>query len=238
MGYKIYPLNTGFLLADVENQSDQRPGPHSSQHVPATAFLVTNGNHHLLFDTGSPPTAEVLKHRPNSAQPRGFDIVNRLEQKGLFPQALHAIVLSHLHWDHCAYLDQFSGVRKLVQKKETDFAADPSPDYRLSYQGADLLLADPDLEVIQDNFRYNSEIQLIPTPGHSPGHQSMMVLTHAGPHILAGDAAWCDPKKGWLPPRKAIDPEDAKKSFQGLLKSQIPLLASHDPSAARHAVYG
>ncbi|MGD2126089.1 MAG: hypothetical protein PVG99_08425 [Desulfobacteraceae bacterium] len=74
--------------------------------------------------------------------------------------------------------------------------------------------------------------------GHSPGHQSMMVQTHAGPYILAGDAAWYDPEKGLSPPRKAAHPEDAKQSFHDLLKPEIPILASHDPSVVTHDVFG
>ena len=168
MPYQIHPLNTGYLFSENSHSCDNPLGPNCKCHVPAIAYLVTNGHHHLLVDTGMPKTAETLKHRSNSGQPDGFDIINRLNQKGFSPDQLHAIVLSHLHWDHCAYMVCFPGVRKLIQKLEVAFAANPPLDYRLSYQGANVALEDPALKIISGEMIYDSEITLILTPGHSP----------------------------------------------------------------------
>jgi glyoxylase-like metal-dependent hydrolase (beta-lactamase superfamily II) len=213
-------------------------GPDCKCHVPAIAYLVTDERHHVLVDTGMPKTAETLKHRPNSVQPAGFDIVNRLKQKGLFPDQLHAIILSHLHWDHCAYVACFPGVRKLIQGSEVAFAANPPLDCRLSYKGAKAALEDPNLEIINGEMTYDSKITLIPTPGHSPGHQSIKVQTSVGPFILTGDAVWSAGNQGLSLPRKATSPVAAKNSLNTLVESHIPLLGSHDPFLLKSVVYG
>jgi len=236
--YQIHPLNTGWLFSDNSHTCDNPLGPEGRCYMPAIAYLVTNGRHHLLVDTGMPETAETLKHRPNSVQPDGFDIVNRLKQKGISPDQLHAIVLSHLHWDHCAYMAHFPGVRKLIQRLEVDFAANPILDYRLSYQGSKAALEDPDLEIINGEMNYDSKIALIPTPGHSPGHQSVKVQTSVGPFIMAGDAVWFAGNQALWPPRKATHPVAARNSFHVLVESHIPLLGSHDLSLLKSIVYG
>jgi N-acyl homoserine lactone hydrolase len=238
MGYKIYPLNTGYLYSEDGLPPAAPPGPNSHCHVPALAFLVTNGVDHLLVDTGMPDTSSALRHRPYSAQPEGFDIVSRLAERGIFPYQLQAILLTHLHWDHCAYMAHFPGVKKLIQRAEEAFAQDPPQAYKKSFEGARDALCDLDLETVSGGFDFGSEIRVIPSPGHTPGHQSVVVHTAKGPYILAGDAAWFDPLKGLTPPRKATDPGAAKRSFDNLGGLGIPILPSHDPVGTGTHVYG
>lgn len=205
-----------------------KPGPDSTHHVPALSFLLSNGKKRVLIDTGMPSTREALEHRISTAQPRGFGIVARLAHLGLSPKHISAIVLTHLHWDHCAYMTQFEGIPKLVQKKEADFANRPPAAYRLSYRRAGHVLNDPATQLIDQEFRLNSDILLFCTPGHTPGHQSVGVHTDTGLVVIAGDAAWPG-GTGLFPPRKAVDSQAAGKSFRQLFHFGSRILASHDP---------
>jgi glyoxylase-like metal-dependent hydrolase (beta-lactamase superfamily II) len=126
-------------------------------------------------------------------------------------------------------MEGFPGVPKLVQEEEAAFVSFLPQELELSFQYASSILRDPDLRLVRGGFDYDPFVSLIPTPGHTPGHQSVVVKTGAGTYILAGDATWPGSERGLLPPRKAIDAEQARRSFRALSERGEPLLASHDP---------
>jgi N-acyl homoserine lactone hydrolase len=224
--YRIFPLNTGNLSTGLE------PGPGGSSpkaRIPALAFLLSDGRNHLLVDTGMPTTGEALTHRPDSEQPKGWDILKRLWDLHLVPGQLSALILTHLHWDHTANMEGFSGVPKLVQDREAAFVSSLPEEFEFSFEYASSILRDPDLRLVRGRFDYDPFVSLIPTPGHTPGHQSVVVKTGAGTYILAGDATWPGGERGLLPPRKAVDADQARRSFRALTERGEPLLASHDP---------
>jgi glyoxylase-like metal-dependent hydrolase (beta-lactamase superfamily II) len=106
----------------------------------------------------------------------GDDVVSQLARAGLHPDDITYVVNSHLHFDHCGGNEFFPHATFLVQKPEMEAArrlggvASYSPsvidfDHPLNYQ-----LVDGEHDVFGDG-----NVLLIPTYGHTPGHQSLLV---------------------------------------------------------------
>lgn len=94
------------------------------------------------------------------------------------------VVNTHLHFDHCGGNRLYSGTPIYVQRAE--LAASRTPGYLEEWvwcDGASYVELDGDAEVLPG-------ISVLSTPGHSPGHQAVVVETNEGPVVLAGDVTY------------------------------------------------
>jgi len=112
----------------------------------------------------------------------------------LRPDAITHVVNSHFHFDHCGGNEFFPGATFLVQRREMEAARDPAVlaqqryfpsfqdfDHRLDYH-----LVDGEHDVFDDG-----TVVLLPTYGHTPGHQSLRVRAGKGTDwVLAADACY------------------------------------------------
>lgn len=196
MTVQIYPLNTGFISLDRGAYITGGYGYGQEVKVPTNAFLVVDGGSKILVDTGMADTERAHWHHPGSYQPEGFRIDQRLAALGVLPQEIEAVILTHLHWDHCFNLKLFQQARFFVHQKELDFARDPHILYLKSYEspklGVEPSFGGVDFQAVNGEHRYRANIVMFPTPGHSPGHQSVEVTTEAGVYVIAGDAMFAD----------------------------------------------
>jgi glyoxylase-like metal-dependent hydrolase (beta-lactamase superfamily II) len=124
----------------------------------------------------------------------GDDVVSGLARLGLAPADVTCVANSHWHFDHCGANESFPGVPILVQQREMDAARSPEvlaagryrpspPDYDhpLRYQG---------VEGEHDVFG-DGQVLLIPTYGHTPGHQSLLLRPDRDTRIvLTADACY------------------------------------------------
>jgi N-acyl homoserine lactone hydrolase len=95
-----------------------------------------------------------------------------------------AVINTHLHFDHCGGNRRFAGTPTYVQRKE--LAAARAPDYLeewVHFPGSSYVELDGDAELFDG-------VAVLFTPGHSPGHQAVVVETDAGPVVLAGDVTY------------------------------------------------
>ncbi|HET9851670.1 MAG TPA: N-acyl homoserine lactonase family protein [Candidatus Limnocylindrales bacterium] len=142
----------------------------------------------LLFDTGfvlieeSDPELDgfYAKYR---IRPR--PVLEALERAGIDRGEITAIANCHLHLDHCGQNGLFPGVPIYVQPAELEAAG--GEDYTVArvfnFEGAHLQPRAGDHEIAPG-------IRIFATPGHSPGHQSLVVETPDGPLLLAGQAVY------------------------------------------------
>jgi N-acyl homoserine lactone hydrolase len=92
-----------------------------------------------------------------------------------------AVINTHLHFDHCGGNRRFAGTPTFVQREE--LVAAVAPDYLeewVRFPGATYVELDRDAELFDG-------ISVLFTPGHSPGHQAVVVETDAGTVVLGGD---------------------------------------------------
>src|SRR5579862_5245708 len=135
--------------------------------LPVYAFLVDG---RILVDTGMvDSTPELDEEWPSTLHP--------------WPELgpLDAIIHTHLHFDHCGGNRRLAGVPMYVQRAE--LAAVSEPNYVVDwvfFDGADYRELDGDIDLFDG-------ISVLSTPGHSPGHQCVLVETDEGLVVLGGD---------------------------------------------------
>src|SRR5919197_6565968 len=95
------------------------------------------------------------------------------------------VINTHLHFDHCGGNRLFAGVPIYVQRAEREAAREP--DYTIpewaEFEGATYEEVDGEAEILPG-------IRVVPTPGHTPGHQSVLVDTEDGLVVVAGDVGY------------------------------------------------
>jgi N-acyl homoserine lactone hydrolase len=97
---------------------------------------------------------------------------------------IEAVINTHLHFDHCGGNRRFAGVPTYVQHAE--LAAVAEPEYLVEwvhFDGADYRELDGDAELFDG-------ISVLSTPGHSAGHQCVLVETDEGLVVLGGDVTY------------------------------------------------
>ena len=145
------------------------------------AYLVRAPGTTLLFDTGIVGDEEaVARYRP-----RWFPLDEQLAAHGVSLGEVDVVVNCHLHADHAGGNHLFPGTPIVVQ--EAELAAADDEGYTVREAVADF----PGATFVRVSGRYAVAEQLlvVPTRGHSPGHQSLVVDgTPEGTVLLAGQA--------------------------------------------------
>jgi glyoxylase-like metal-dependent hydrolase (beta-lactamase superfamily II) len=157
------------------------------------AYLIVHPEGTLMFDTGGIPDARF----GGDGQPVTEGVMSasmplrpRLEAMGHAPETIDYLAMSHYHSDHTGNANMFAGATWIVQQAERDvmFADDPQGiiapgTYGALREARTHLLQDEDFDVFGDG-----TVVLLSAPGHTPGHQVLVVrLANRGPVLLAGD---------------------------------------------------
>src|ERR1700742_3166400 len=146
---------------------------------PVPVYLIEVGEERILVDTGLNPhaAADAASHY-DGAETLGFF---RLEQEvplasQLDLASLTMVVLTHLHFDHAGGLALLpEDLPIYMQRREWEAAQDPEGIARnfllpRDYEGIDAVLVDGDHDLLGDG-----SVELLFTPGHTAGHQSVRV---------------------------------------------------------------
>ena len=88
------------------------------------------------------------------------------------PREVALVINTHLHFDHCGGNRLFSGIPIYVQRRELEAAREPDYTIRewVEFDGATYVELDGEAEIVPG-------VRVLPTPGHTPGHQSVLVDT-------------------------------------------------------------
>lgn len=196
MDLTIYPLLTGYIHADTGQYLTPGVNYGVPTELPAFAWYVEGTEKKILIDTGMCETERADKwHHPGSRQEEGQAIHDQLQKLGVNPDDIDIVILTHLHWDHCSNMKKFRNVTFFVHEKELEFALDPIPPYYRSYESPVLGLTPPfdgvEFQTLSGETKICDGVTVFPTPGHSPGHQSVAVETREGTCVVAGDAIFC-----------------------------------------------
>jgi glyoxylase-like metal-dependent hydrolase (beta-lactamase superfamily II) len=186
--------------------------PMGGQVLPVQAFLINHQQGVLLFDTGlgaAYPAFDRLL-APTVRCP----LEDALDASDVHPTDVKAVINCHLHYDHAGGNPLFPGIPIFVQAREHEAAGELAYliRERVDFPGVDLRLLQGETQVLPG-------VRTIPTPGHTPGHQSLVIDDRGGPVVLAGQAAYTvaefvdperDPARGF---KTAYDQQEFVKSL-------------------------
>jgi N-acyl homoserine lactone hydrolase len=156
--------------------------PYAGQTGVAVAYAVRHAGGVFLFDTGFGfGNAELDSYYQVRARP----LPDVLERAGVDQAEITAVANCHLHPDHSGQNGLFPGIPIFVQPAEWRTAHET--DYTIldwiDFPGAEYRQVAGDHEPAPG-------IRIFATPGHSLGHQSLVVDAPGGPILLAGQAVY------------------------------------------------
>jgi N-acyl homoserine lactone hydrolase len=185
---KLYILNCGEGTAgDISRWS---PGVNEGKSMDFVdnCYLIKHSQGWFLWDTGIPDAVADMANGLAPADPRAVTwhrpkkLAAQLEQLGVKPSDIKAIAISHTHPDHIGNVEMFPSAMLYVQKAEYEWpAANGAPRFKVEHPVTKL---EGDRDIFDDG-----SIVVLSTPGHTPGHQSLLVkLPKTGELLLTGDA--------------------------------------------------
>jgi len=193
---RLYVLNCG--ENDTKDVSAWSPGVDVGQ--PRTfsdsCYLIRHARGWLLWESGVSDSI--------AAMPEGLVVGNgmltlhvrktlrsQLHELGIAPTDIKYLGFSHFHGDHVGNANLFTAATLYIQQAEYDAAFGPdaaksgfNPAFYNKLRDSKMVKLDGDYDLFGDG-----SVMIYSTPGHTPGHQSLLVrLPKTGPVLLSGDA--------------------------------------------------
>ena len=141
---------------------------------PNSIHLIEHPDGRVLVDTG------MIDSTPELDQEWGIRF-----DAALIPRDVVCVINTHLHFDHCGGNRLFAGTPIHVQRVEREAAR--ADGYTIpkwvEFDGATYVEHDGEAEIVPG-------VRVLPTPGHTPGHQSVLVDTDDGVVVCAGDVGY------------------------------------------------
>jgi N-acyl homoserine lactone hydrolase len=229
---RLYILNCGEGVAgDISRWS---PGVNvgKSMDFVDSCYLIKHRQGWLLWDTGLADAVAAMPEGLRPSDPRAVywhrpkTLAAQLEQLGLKPSDIKYVAVSHSHPDHIGNVAMFPQSMLLVQKAEYEWPAPAGPRFKPELPVTRL---EGDHDVFGDG-----SVTILSTPGHTPGHQSLLVkLPKTGAVLLSGDAAHF--KENWdnrRVPELNVDKDQSSASMRRMAdvmaREKAQLWINHD----------
>ena len=220
------------------------------RHPSAGAILVDTGLHPSIATDASENFGSLGARFGKPSLEPGEDVPSQLRKRGLEPGEVPIVVMTHLHMDHTSAISEFPSSTFVVSETEWKFATGgPSPatngyrrahfDYAFDYRTVDF-----DRDSIDSYASFgrtfdlfgDGSIRLAYTPGHSPGHMSVIARLAKHDFVIGGDAMYLlGQLDGSEPgPPRPHDAHNLRRSLQELrlFRRQFPdavITPGHDP---------
>jgi N-acyl homoserine lactone hydrolase len=231
--WTITMLNTGTQTQDKGVMTYLTDMGQTIQ-IPVTVALI-EGPEKILVDTSflSVERTWQIRRRKIARSPTQ-ELVEALASAAARPEEIAAVILTHLHYDHAGNTQLFPKARFFVQREELRYALAPTsfdatayfaPSLGITpdYLGTQFELLDGDTEIAEG-------VRVIATPGHTPGHQSVLVDTSAGRYCIAGDAVmWYENLERNIPPGIHTSTIECMASMARIAREADHVLPGHDP---------
>ncbi len=238
MGISVELLSCGSLSAPTsffeQGASDE------VSVLPVPAWLIRHPKGLVLFDTGMHKdllepgelldTVELffsLDIGPDAM------VEAQLNERQVGADDIDIVVLSHLHFDHSGGLAQIPNARVLVQQADWDAGLDDEASAANAFRredydlGHDVVALSGEHDVFGDG-----SVMCLPTPGHTPGHQSLQVKLDSETVVLCADCAYFERTLhgGALPPLGFSDDQQHQSiaKLQALGAAGAHLIPGHD----------
>jgi N-acyl homoserine lactone hydrolase len=227
---RLYVLQCGeSKTPDVS--ANWSPGAHQGEswEFSDNCYLIRHAKGWFLWDAGM---SDAIADKPQGqVAANGLltlfvrkTLASQLRELKVAPDDIQHVAFSHFHADHVGNANLFSAATLYLQASEYAAAFGPEPS-KFGYQPAlyDQLRNNPvkklggDFDVFGDG-----SIVILSTPGHTPGHQSLLVrLPKRGALILTGDLVhFADNWENKRVPLRNFDREQSAQSMQRIAQLQ------------------
>lgn len=144
-------------------------------------FLLRDGGQTVLVDAGNGPEA-------------GGKLIEEIGQAGVSLDSIDAVLFTHLHGDHTGWnLDRETGAPRFMRAKylvpqgDWDHYGTRDPRPRSFERDVVPLEAAGRMELFTGEYTVGPSLTAIPTPGHTPGHTSVLINSSGAKGIILGD---------------------------------------------------
>jgi glyoxylase-like metal-dependent hydrolase (beta-lactamase superfamily II) len=212
-----FPGVTAEQWAEYRNSFPEVFSPSGGWRLHIHAFVLRTPERCVLVDTGAGPAgAPGREWAPECGR-----LADELREESLDPMDIDTVVLTHVHDDHIGgtVLDDgspaFPNARYLMHQADWDALDGSDEPEDLPYR--DLLLGplrDADaLDFVDDGHVIGPGLEVLYTPGHTPGHISVLVSSSGEQLLVAGDVL----------------------NHPGQVADLFPSASDHDPAVAAHS---
>ncbi len=250
MSVRLYGMTCGWLTMPFHFFL---PGAEGWIAIPVPAYLVVHPKGSALFDTGLETALQSKDPHVRDAalgpaagfglptfEP-GEDVAGRLRAFGVDPDRIDYLINSHLHIDHCGGNAAIRNARLLVQRREWEAGRTPELIAENLYMPRHYDLGHDRLEVDGEHDLFgDGSVVLVPTYGHTPGHQSLRVKLADGEVFLAADACYLREalESMALPDPAVVRSAEAMRAnyefLQRIEREGAVIVFGHDPDQWRH----
>lgn len=188
-------------------------------------FAIRHGDHVTLVDAGIGPEDSLAA----SWAPVPGRLPEELAAAGIDPADVETVVLTHLHTDHIGWAvvgkPYFPNATYLLQRADAAAFARPDLEERLLAP----LKQTGQLRLVEGDTPISAGVTAIATPGHTPGHQSVLIEYEERQTLVTGDllvhaVQLVAPETPYL---HEVDPDTARESRTRLLKPGLTLATPH-----------
>ena len=184
---KLILLNNGSFTLD---KSFLVYGKYQGQKYEAALkpLLIITEKEKILVDTGLGELPEKYKRFYEVKRAENQNLKAQLSLHGLKPNDITIVVNTHLHFDHCGNNALFKNAKFYVQADELRYAYAPDRFQKAAYI-REFFDVNVDYVMLKGKYRLTEEISILPTAGHTVGHQSVIVKLNDKNYVYCGDAA-------------------------------------------------
>jgi N-acyl homoserine lactone hydrolase len=185
---RLYILNCGEGVAGDIVRWSPCVNEGKSMDFVDNCYLIKHSQGWMLWDTGVPDAVAAMPDGQAPADPKATHwrrpktLASQLDALGVRPSDIKYLAVSHTHPDHIGNVGLFPASMLLVQKAEYDW---PSP------LGVGRFKPEQPVQKLEGDHDVfgDGSVTIISTPGHTPGHQSLLVkLSMTGALLLSCDA--------------------------------------------------
>jgi len=234
--YKVTAINLGNITLD-KSAMTYMSGAGTKVTVPVWAAAVEGNGLKILVDTGIAEPQKYVPYHP-VWQENDETLPAALAELGWSPNDIDVVINSHLHYDHSENNPLLPNARFYVSLREWEYAKHPIATqtwlYGHNWDREPLSFMNYVL-IDQDLYEVAPGIKTIETPGHSAGHQSILLQTDEGVLCVAGDAAcFMENFTAPTPPGGLTSVEQGLASIEKIRAYADRILMNHDPEITKY----
>jgi len=209
--------------------------------IPIWCTALTDGISKVLVDTGIGDLDWVVSGpEPSCMQTKEEETIKALHMAmGWDPGDVDIVINTHLHFDHCGRNNQFKNAQIYIQKDELEAAFEPlNSEARLYRQECFDKNAVPYFQwkQIEGEHEIADGLIVFPTPGHTKGHQSVLVDTYEGALCVAGDVVpTIENINDKIESSVVINTEQVFKSFDAIRRRATFIIPGHEPEIENYS---